>query len=132
MGAIIRIALRFLRKVAGRGGRNAPAPRPRVVPRLRQQYVAEVGRLADRARQMRAAGSSPETIARTLHAERRALGVRYKDMTPEQLRQQIYQRNMEKYGDPLGPSVEWLRARGKSWEDIIESASRTGGTDLGF
>jgi len=81
---------------------------------------------------MRAAGSSPETIARTLHAERRALGVRYKDMTPEQLRQQIYQRNMEKYGDPLGPSVEWLRARGKSWEDIIESASRTGGTDLGF
>jgi hypothetical protein len=39
---------------------------------------------------------------------------------------------MERYGDPLGPSIEWLRARGKSWDDIIESASRTGGADLGF
>jgi len=44
----------------------------------------------------------------------------------------IYARNLEKYGDKLGPTVDWLRAKGKSWEEIIESASRSGGKDLGF
>lgn len=32
----------------------------------------------------------------------------------------------------LGPSVEQLRASGKSWGDIIKSATRPGGKDLGF
>jgi len=30
------------------------------------------------------------------------------------------------YGDPPSPSLEDLRARGKSWNDIIESAARPG------
>ncbi len=41
-------------------------------------------------------------------------------------------RNVAKYGDPWGPSVDWLRSQGKSWEDIIESSLRAGGRDLGF
>ena len=44
----------------------------------------------------------------------------------------IYARNIEKYGDKLGPTVDWLRAKGKSWEQIIESAGRSGGEDLGL
>jgi hypothetical protein len=36
------------------------------------------------------------------------------------------------HGDPLGPTIDWLRAQGKSWEEIIESAMRPGGADLGF
>ncbi|GAA0835995.1 hypothetical protein GCM10009080_20710 [Cupriavidus pauculus] len=44
----------------------------------------------------------------------------------------IYARNLEKYGDKLGPTVDWLRAKGKNWEEIIESVSRSGGKDLGF
>jgi hypothetical protein len=59
-------------------------------------------------------------------------GVKYKDLTPEQLREAIYARNRVKYGDPLGPTIDYLRNKGKSWEDIIESAARTGGRDLGF
>jgi hypothetical protein len=51
---------------------------------------------------------------------------------PSHLRTQIFERNLERYGDPLGPSIEWLRTQGKSWDDIIESALRTGGEDLGF
>ena len=35
-------------------------------------------------------------------------------------------------GDNLGPTVDWLRSQGKSWDDIIESAGRIGGKDLGF
>lgn len=81
---------------------------------------------------MQKSGESPETIARTLHAERRAIRVKYKDLTPKELRDKIYERNIERYGDPLGPSVDRLVAQGKTWEDIIESASRTGGRDLGL
>ena len=44
----------------------------------------------------------------------------------------FYQRNIQKYGDKLGPSIEYLRQQGKSWDDIINSALRTGGKDLGF
>jgi hypothetical protein len=53
-------------------------------------------------------------------------------MTPPEMLSKIYERNLAKYGDKLGPSIEWLRARGKSWDDIIESAVRTGGKDLNF
>ena len=28
------------------------------------------------------------------------------------------------YGDAIGPSLERLRAQGKSWDDIIDSATR--------
>jgi hypothetical protein len=102
------------------------------LPELRQQYIDEVEALIRRRDAMRASGESAETIARTLHAERRALGVKYKNLTPEPLRSQIYERNKVKYGDPLGPTIEWLRARGKSWDDIIETATKPGGADLGL
>jgi RHS repeat-associated protein len=107
----------------GRGGRGLS---------LRSGYKAEVAALGSREASMRAAGASDEAIARSLHAERRAIGERYKNLTPEPLRSEIYKRNLEKYGDRLGPSVEWLLSRGKSWKDIIESAKRTGGKDLGL
>lgn len=81
---------------------------------------------------MRQASMSSEQIARTLHAERRAIGEQFKALTPADKLAQIYERNVAKYGDRLGPSVDWLRAQaGKSWDDIIESATRTGGKDLG-
>ncbi|NJP82968.1 hypothetical protein HCK01_37860 [Streptomyces sp. AA8] len=101
-------------------------------PPLRQAYINEVEALSQQAASMRAAGASQETIARTLHKARRDLGVKYKDLTPEPLRSEIYQRNLQKYGDKLGPTIDWLRAKGKTWEQIIESATRTGGQDLGL
>jgi hypothetical protein len=79
---------------------------------------------------MRTAGKSSEEIARTLHAARRTLGEQYKAMTPSDQLAQIYERNLQKYGDKLGPTIEWLRNQGKSWEEIIESASRPGGKDI--
>lgn len=63
---------------------------------------------------------------------RRELGIKYKDLTPPELLKQITERNVQKYGDPLGPSIKWLRDNGKSWEEIIESASRPGGKDINF
>ncbi|MNT71113.1 hypothetical protein D3C72_2095670 [compost metagenome] len=73
-----------------------------------------------------------EQVARALHQLRRDLGVQYKNLTPAEILETIYARNLEKYGDKLGPSIDWLRANGKSWDEIIETASRPGGKDLGF
>ncbi|MFG2822552.1 RHS repeat-associated core domain-containing protein [Kitasatospora sp. NPDC048365] len=102
------------------------------LPPLRLAYIGEVEALGETGAAMRAAGSSVEDIARALHQARRDIGVKYKDLTPEPLRSTIYERNIAKYGDPLGPTVDWLRAKGKSWEQIIEGATRTGGADLGL
>lgn len=110
----------------------AQAPRSAEIVALRRQYVEEVQMLAGKAEVMRLAGSSQEQIARALHAERRDLGVKYKNLTPPKELAEIYARNEKKYGDKLGPTVEWLHGRGKSWEDIIASASRAGGKDLGL
>lgn len=100
--------------------------------RLRQAYVDEVKALEGVALDMRASGASSEQVARQLHQMRRDLGVRYKGLTPAVQVEVVYARNLERYGDKLGPTVDWLRAKGKSWEQIIESASRPGGKDLGF
>jgi hypothetical protein len=57
-------------------------------------------------------------------------------MSPDPIMQdavrRFEQRNIEKYGDPLGPSIDQLRKSGKTWEQIIESATRPGGGDLGL
>jgi RHS repeat-associated protein len=105
---------------------------------LRQQYESAVRALADKTTQMRAAGKSTEEIARSLSAERRALGEQFKAMTPPDALEQIYARNLERYGDRLGPTVEWLVEQGlrqgrsmeQIWESIIEKASRPGGGDI--
>jgi len=64
---------------------------------------------------------------------RRDIGEKYKNLTPEAERARIYERNLREYRDRLGPSIEYLRdVRKKSWEQIIESAKRTSGRDLGY
>jgi hypothetical protein len=102
------------------------------VPPLRQAYVDAVSDLKPMADSLRAAGADFEAIARALHAERPAIGEEFKALTPADKLAVIYERNLQRYGDKLGPTVDWLRTQGKSWDQIIESATRTGGKDLGF
>lgn len=100
---------------------------------LRERYEAEVRELAHLRDDWLAAGLGAEQVARRLHGKRRAIGVRYKLRTPLFGRRgqiTIYRRNLRKYGHPLGPSIEWLRSRGRTWEEICDSACRTGGRDL--
>jgi len=93
---------------------------------LRARYEQAVRALRQRADDMRREGACAEAIARALHAERRRLATCFKAQTPEPYRTRIRERTLETYGDALGPSIELLRARGKSWEAIIESAARPG------
>ena len=75
---------------------------------------------------MRLAGCDVEQIARHVHAQRRSLAQAHKAQTPEPVRTAIIQRTLATYGDATGPSIEFLRNTGKSWEDIIDGATRTG------
>lgn len=105
---------------------------PEAVPALRKAYMDDVASIADDIAGWQKAGADPEFIAREAWANRRALGIQYKDLTPADELARIHARNLEKYGDPLGPSIDWLRSRGRTWEQIIESATRPGGKDLGY
>ena len=99
---------------------------------LRNMYVYEVKGLSSIAEELKSQGHDLEFIARRMSSMRRELGVKYKDLTPPDVLQKIYARNLEKYGDKLGPSVEFLRKQGKSWEDIIRTSTTPGGKDLNF
>lgn len=93
---------------------------------LRARYEAAVSGVRARVIAMRQAGAPAEEIARAVHAERRSLAAQFKKQTPEPLRSLIHRRTLAVYGDPVGPTIEHLRARGRSWDDIIDSATRPG------
>lgn len=74
-----------------------------------------------------------EYLARKMHAERRELGIKFKAATPDHYRKKIYKRNLSKYGDQYGPTISYLRnVQGKSWKEIINSATVPGGGDLWY
>ena len=114
------------------GGGIEWGPTPNKLPLLRQRYIAEVEYLADLGLSARAAGVGEEATARMLHSLRREIGVEYKKLTPPEMQEIIRQRNLQRYSDPLGPTIEYFREQNKSWQEIIDSASRSGGKDLGF
>ncbi|TCR65522.1 cell wall-binding protein [Bosea sp. BK604] len=93
---------------------------------LRERYERAVLALRDRAAEMHRSGASAETVARALHEERRRLAGIFKEMTPEPLRSRIIERTIRVYGDALGPTIDFLRARGKTWEEIADGATRPG------
>ena len=99
---------------------------------VRQAYEAEVGGLADQAAAARAAGQDPEAIARQLVDSRNSLKLKYRAQSPADAVLKFEQRNIKEYGNPVGPSADQLHAAGKTWDQIIESAARPGGSDLGF
>ena len=104
------------------------------LPPLRQHYIKDVeDNLGSLERELRSQGASDEQIARALQAERRSIGQEYKDLTPEPMKSDIYGRNQERYGDPLGPTYDYLKnVKGLTDQQIIEGAKRTGGGDLGL
>lgn len=98
----------------------------------RRNYEALVRALSVKAAVLRASGADDEAVARMMHAERRALAGRFQELTPEPLRTRISKRSIAIYGDRLGPTIDYLRRKGKSWAEIIESASRPGAGPSGF
>ncbi|MCL1468609.1 hypothetical protein [Argonema galeatum] len=104
---------------------------------IRANYCKEVKGIAEFVKQLIAGRTEEEIteeeierIARQAHSLRREIGIKYKELTPQQKLDAIYVRNLKKYGDSLGPTIEYLRTIGKTWLQIIESASRPNPGDI--
>ncbi|GAA3130836.1 hypothetical protein ACFQ0X_40170 [Streptomyces rectiviolaceus] len=79
-------------------------------------------RVADR---MHEEGRSDEEIARVLVDMRNeAKDITRAGMSPEAV-QALEERNMKKYGNPLGPTADQQFAKYGSWAKVIEAATRT-------
>lgn len=110
--------------------------------KIRAEYVDEIKKMTDIANKALSNNLSPEElekVARILHKMRRTIGIKFKKMTPFLSRLKVYYRNIAPtwfpkvriqnkwfkpsgYDSIYGPSFEWLRKRGKSFEDIIKTA----------
>ncbi len=93
---------------------------------LRRQYEDTVGALGVEAAGKLAAGDDPEHVAHWIVAQRNALKLRFRDLTPADDRTRLEAWTQARYGNPLGPTITQLRSAGKSWHEIIDGASRPG------
>jgi hypothetical protein len=93
---------------------------------LRGRYECAVAGLRDAASARLRAGMSEEAVARWVVEERNALKAAYRNLTPAPALARIVARTVQRYGSLSGPSVDDLRASGKSWAEIIDSATRPG------
>jgi hypothetical protein len=93
---------------------------------LRLAYETAVAELAAQVAQRLAAGVAQEQVARWAAGERDRLKQVYRDKTPPDALAIIEARSLAQYGNSIGPSVDQLRAGGKSWADIAASAGRPG------
>jgi hypothetical protein len=89
----------------------------------------EVAGLKEEAEVLKKAGVDSKEIAKKMWERRREIGVKYKNLTPEPLRDYIYEVNSERYKDPLGPSFESLvksaeKKMVEPYSTIIESSAR--------
>ena len=106
----------IINNLKGDGFKNNP---------LRQAYENEVAGLKSYGEKLLSSRMPEEQVARTLNQARRDLGIKYKNATPQPLRDYIYEVNMGRYGDKLGPTYDWLVSeKGSTNMEIINSSSR--------
>ncbi|MFD8148521.1 hypothetical protein [Streptomyces sp. NPDC059708] len=94
--------------------------------RTRMSYHRLLEDMHRTAADMRAAGASEEEVARELVDMRnQAKEITRAGMTPEEVRV-LEERNIAKYGNPLGPTADQLYAKYGAWEKVAEASMRTG------
>ncbi|RYX97003.1 MAG: hemagglutinin [Comamonadaceae bacterium] len=93
---------------------------------VRTQYECAVHALGQQAAQKLSSGESDEQVAYWMVAQRNLLRRKFRGQTPPEILKVLEAKSLERYGDPLGPSIEQLRRDGKSWARIISSAGRPG------
>ncbi len=115
---------------------RAESPRERRAARtVRRRYLDLIGAMDHERCALRAAGRTPEEIARRLVDLRNdAKEITRAGMTPEAVLR-LEERNEAKYGDPLGPTADQLHAKYGSWEAVADASTRTShavDTELGL
>ncbi|VEG13743.1 hypothetical protein [Moraxella cuniculi] len=102
------------------------------IANLRMEYVNEVQSISSHTQRMLSQGKTEEEVAVWAINKRNELKVKYRGNTPPEKLREIELRNIEKYGNALGPTAHYLRQKGKTWKEIIDSASKADGSDLDF
>ncbi|WP_296267047.1 DUF637 domain-containing protein [Pseudomonas sp. UBA6562] len=100
------------------------------LPPVRQNYVKDVYDLQGAVDNMRASGASVEEVAKYAYSARNELKLKYRQYTPPEMLDIIDKRNLERYGNKIGPEFDDLVKKGKTFDQIIESSTRAGGGDL--
>lgn len=91
---------------------------------IRLAYVQDVEKISEIADWLRAAGYTDKQVAIHAYKLRKKILSNYRKLTPQPILQFIYARNHQKYQNDFGATIEYLKAQGKTWEEIIASASR--------
>jgi hypothetical protein len=92
---------------------------------VRLRYHRLLDTMEQVADRMHEEGRSDEEIARVLVDMRNeAKDITRAGMTPEAV-QALEERNMKKYGNPLGPTADQQFAKYGSWAKVIEAATRS-------
>ncbi|MFE1908002.1 hypothetical protein ACFW96_30705 [Streptomyces gardneri] len=93
--------------------------------RTRMQYHGLLEDMRRTEANMREAGFTDEEIARELVDMRnQAKEITRAGMSPEEVRI-LEERNLAKYGNPLGPTADQLYAKYGSWQKVIDASMRT-------
>jgi hypothetical protein len=92
---------------------------------MRLMYNNGAEQLLATGRQMLKEGKSTEEVARWIVAERNALKVAIRNQGPILFKKLAEWRNMNKYRNPVGPSYEYLNAKGLGDMEIIEGVTKT-------
>ena len=89
----------------------------RAVQAGRLEYEAAVTALSGKATSMASQGMTAEQIARALTPNDGLSGYSLRTLRL-QISSRKSTRNLAEYGDKLGPTVDWFRAKGRTWEQI--------------
>jgi len=81
---------------------------------------------------MEKAGKSQRKIAEEVLSKRNKLKIKYRNISPSSSIKLMEERKLKKYGNKLGPDVDYFLKNGISLDEIIKKASRAGGQDMGL
>ncbi|REE95573.1 hypothetical protein [Thermomonospora umbrina] len=91
---------------------------------VRQQYLDHLDAMKVEIYRLRVQGRPEQEIARTMVPRRNQAKALVRTKMKRRQVRKLEERNIARYGDPLGPSVAWMQAQhGGNWHDIVESTT---------
>lgn len=93
--------------------------------KIRAAYLRGVKEIRNIVSSGKAAGKSVKEIAEAAVGIRNTAKVAAREFMDPGDVAKLAQRNKEKYGDPIGPTIEWLFEKNGSYQAIIDSSLRT-------
>lgn len=92
----------------------------------RSNFNSELADLRDLMKLLKDFEVSDRTTAKILLMVRRKLAIKYKGIKTQKLLDKVYARNIEVYGNKLGPDIKWFEDHNKSYQHVIDICVRQG------